>query len=111
MVNKIEMVSAIQIKRDIKKSETAYLALVQSVNDKDTGKPTNKYAIVDEYKDVFPEDLSKGLPPARVIDHKIELEPGHTPPSKAPYRLSHVNRLVMHSMQCLTAQLNVPGIG
>ena len=61
-----------QIKRDIRKSETAYLALVQSVNDKDTSKSLNKYAIVDEYKDVFPDDLPSGLPPARVIDHKIE---------------------------------------
>jgi hypothetical protein len=88
-VSKIEMVSAIQIKRDIMDSETAYLAIVQPA-DNGASKPVVKHELVEQYKDVFPDDLPKGLPPARVLDHKIELEPGHTPPSKAPYRLSQV---------------------
>jgi hypothetical protein len=38
---------------------------------------------------VFPEELPAGLPPARNVDHAIELEPGAQPPFRAPYRLSH----------------------
>ena len=41
-----------------------------------------------EFKDVFPEKLPDGLPPERAIDHKIELVPGSTPPSRPTIRLS-----------------------
>lgn len=39
------------------------------------------------YADVFPESLS-GLPPSREVDHRIELVPGSTPPSRPTIRLS-----------------------
>lgn len=42
-----------------------------------------------EFADVFPEDLPPGLPPSRGVDHKIELEPGQTPPFRPIYRLSY----------------------
>jgi hypothetical protein len=44
--------------------------------------------LLTEFDDVFPDDLPPGLPPQREIDHKIELEAGSTPPTKAPYRMS-----------------------
>ena len=40
------------------------------------------------YADVFPADLPSGLPPARDVDHRIELEPHTSPPSRPTYRLS-----------------------
>ncbi|KAL8099833.1 hypothetical protein AgCh_032187 [Apium graveolens] len=45
--------------------------------------------IVNEFEDVFPENLS-GLPPDREIEFAIELAPGTAPVSKAPYRLAPV---------------------
>ncbi len=42
----------------------------------------------DKYKDVFPEDLPKGLPPSRSVDFHIDVIPGSAPPHKPPYRLS-----------------------
>ncbi|MCW2743449.1 MAG: uncharacterized protein JWR45_3871 [Blastococcus sp.] len=42
-----------------------------------------------EYKDVFPDQLPRGLPPRRDVDHAIELVPGATPPSRPAYRLSN----------------------
>jgi hypothetical protein len=36
---------------------------------------------------VFPNDLP-GMPPERVIEFKIELQPGMTPIAKAPYKMS-----------------------
>ena len=40
--------------------------------------------IVREFPDVFPDDLP-GLPPKREIDFHIDLVPGSSPISKAPY--------------------------
>ena len=44
--------------------------------------------ILRKYKDVFPEDLPKELPPRRTIDHQIEVIPGFDPPSRPTYTLS-----------------------
>ena len=43
--------------------------------------------IIQEYKDVFPEKLPKGVPPSREVEHAIETDPDAAPPSRAPYRL------------------------
>jgi hypothetical protein len=40
------------------------------------------------YADVFPSELPHGLPPARDIDHRIEILPGSSPTSKPTYRFS-----------------------
>lgn len=45
--------------------------------------------ILIDYADVFPDDLPPGLPPHRDVDHRIELEPGHSPPFRPIYRLSY----------------------
>ncbi|KAK4397971.1 RNA-directed DNA polymerase [Sesamum angolense] len=43
---------------------------------------------IQEFKDVFPPELPKKLPPRRAIDHAIELEPGERPPVQALYRMA-----------------------
>jgi hypothetical protein len=45
-------------------------------------------AVVAEYSDVFPPELPPGLPPARDLDHRIELIPGSTPPSRPTFRMN-----------------------
>jgi hypothetical protein len=45
--------------------------------------------VVHEFMDVFPDELP-GMPPKRVIEFKIELQPGTAPIAKAPYKMSHV---------------------
>jgi len=47
----------------------------------------NEVRVVQEYKDVFPEDLP-GLPPPREIEFSIELVPGTQPISIPPYRMA-----------------------
>ena len=44
--------------------------------------------LLDEYKDVFPEDLPSGLPPDRDIGHTIVLEPNSFPPYRRNRRMS-----------------------
>jgi hypothetical protein len=45
--------------------------------------------VVWEFPEVFPNDLA-GMPHKRVIEFKIELQPGTTPIAKAPYKMSPV---------------------
>jgi hypothetical protein len=43
--------------------------------------------VAHEFPDVFPDDLP-GMPPERAIEFKIELQPGTSPISRAPYKMS-----------------------
>ena len=45
--------------------------------------------VVQEFKDVFPEELL-GLSPQREVDFTIELNPGTAPISISPYRMALV---------------------
>ena len=63
----------------------AYLAHVVDIQ-----KPVpdlNKIPVVQEFPDVFPEELP-GLPPDRQVEFRIDLIPGSTPIAKTPYRLA-----------------------
>jgi hypothetical protein len=45
--------------------------------------------VIRKFLDMFPDDLP-GMPPKRVIEFKIELQPGTAPIAKALYKMSHV---------------------
>jgi hypothetical protein len=45
--------------------------------------------VVREFPNVFPDDLHR-MPPKRVIEFKIELQPGTAPIANAPYKMSPV---------------------
>ncbi|GKE13816.1 putative reverse transcriptase domain-containing protein [Tanacetum coccineum] len=53
--------------------------------DKSEGKQIKDVPIVQDFPEVFPEDLP-GLPPARPIEFQIDLIPGAAPVARAPYR-------------------------
>ena len=72
-------------RRLVQQGEWAFLAC--AVNTKGKEKPIDTVSIVNEFMDVFPEDLL-GIPPSREVDFGIELEPGTGPISKAPYRMA-----------------------
>ncbi|CAI7905246.1 unnamed protein product [Closterium sp. NIES-54] len=44
--------------------------------------------VLEQYKDIMPDDLPTGVPPARTHEHEIVEEPGAKPVSRAPYRRS-----------------------
>ena len=46
-----------------------------------------KIPIVREFPNVFPEELPS-IPPEREVDLSIEIVPGTTPVSRAPYRMA-----------------------
>nr|GFD07457.1 reverse transcriptase domain-containing protein [Tanacetum cinerariifolium] len=53
-------------------------------DDKSEGKQVKDVPIVQDFPEVFPEDLS-GLPPARPVEFQIDLIPGAAPVARAPY--------------------------
>ncbi|GKA61935.1 putative reverse transcriptase domain-containing protein [Tanacetum coccineum] len=55
--------------------------------DKSDGKQLKDVSIVQDFHEVFPEDLP-GLPLARPVEFQIDLIPGATPAARAPYRLA-----------------------
>ena len=64
-----------------------WVFLAYAVSTEGKKKPIDTVSIVNEFMDVFPEDLS-GIPLSREVDFGIELEPGTGPISKAPYRMA-----------------------
>lgn len=78
--------SALQFKRGMKK-DPSFLATIRELNDGEDAAiakdptPSKVQAVLQEYKDVMPQELPKKLPPRREVDHEIELEPGAKPPA------------------------------
>ena len=93
----VNMLSAMQMKRIIRKGQMAYLAVIREVPEGDNrleiSAPSNGewqsaiQGILDKHKTIF-EKLPKGLPPKRSVDHHIELEPGSKPPYLPIYHMS-----------------------
>ena len=88
----VDQISAHRM-RKLAKSESVYVAIIRTMNEEEKQtKPStvtvNEDSTQTEFSDVFPKDLPRGLPPARDIDHRIELIPGAEPPHRAPYRMS-----------------------
>lgn len=61
--------------------------MVHVMEDKSKDRRLEDVPVVNEFPDVFPEDLP-GLPPERQVEFQIELVPGVAPVAKAPYRLA-----------------------
>ncbi|GJZ57502.1 putative reverse transcriptase domain-containing protein [Tanacetum coccineum] len=59
----------------------------KETEDKSEKKRLEDVTIVQDFSDVFPEDLP-GLPPTRQVEFQIDLIPGAAPVAQAPYRLA-----------------------
>ncbi|CAI7801213.1 unnamed protein product [Closterium sp. NIES-53] len=75
----------------LNESNTGYLALVMAAAEEEKPNselPVAVQEVLEKYKDIMPDDLPAGVPPARTHEHEIVEEPGAKPVSRAPYRLS-----------------------
>ena len=79
------VISAITIRRLLKKQCSTYLAYV--IDNRDSEVKLEDIFVVRQFPDVFPEDLH-GLPPDRDIEFVIDLVPGTAPISTTPYRMA-----------------------
>jgi hypothetical protein len=55
-------------------------------NDLPSTLPTAIFDVLQEYEDVFPNEVPPGLPPKRGIEHQIDLVPGAPLPNWPSYR-------------------------
>ncbi|VVA35062.1 PREDICTED: retrotransposon, partial [Prunus dulcis] len=79
------LISAMTAKRLLRKGCSGYLAHV--LDTRKQGLKLEDIPVVRDFPDVFPDDLP-GLPPHREIEFTIELLPGTSPISQAPYRMA-----------------------
>jgi hypothetical protein len=56
-----------------------------NTNDLDPAIPSVAVSLMQEFDDVFPEDIPNGLPPLRGIEHQIDLVPGASIPNHPAY--------------------------
>ena len=103
----IKLVTSKQIKRQAAKNNNLFLVYLYCLDDgsidrieqrecnnismnnnKNETVNSDVESLLSKYKDVFPDDLPTGLPPSRIIDHKIDIIPGSSAPSLATYRMS-----------------------
>lgn len=93
---KLSLMSCTQARSYLRKEYMAFLAHV--VETKVEEKKIEDIPIVQDFPDVFPNDVS-GLPPVREVEFRIDLVPEATPIAKSPYRLAPAE------MQELASQL------
>eukprot|EP00253_Pinus_taeda_P010363 PITA_10363 len=83
----VRPITANQLVKCVRKGCQVYAVQVGFANSKDKTASLNNIPVIQEFVDVFPEEIP-GLPPRRDIDFTIELVPGAAPVSRAPYRMS-----------------------
>lgn len=99
---KVELISKKRLAKCIRKGEKCYAVLLRHITYESDVKSKlplssievgqNRHSkiqdVLEEFKDVFPDDLPDGLPPQRESDFHIELTSDATPQKKGIYRLS-----------------------
>nr|GFB27501.1 transposon Tf2-9 polyprotein [Tanacetum cinerariifolium] len=88
----MNIISCTKIEKYMMKGFPIFLAHItmKEVEDKSEKKRLEDVPIVQNFLEVFPEDLP-GLPPTQLVEFQIDLVPGVAPVARAPYRLSPSN--------------------
>ncbi|GJU41748.1 putative reverse transcriptase domain-containing protein [Tanacetum coccineum] len=87
--SRLTIISCLKAQEYMAKGCQIFLAHISAKKeeDKSEGKQLKDIPIVQDFSEVFPEDLP-GLPPARLVEFQIDLIPGAAPVAQAPYRLA-----------------------
>ncbi|GKC07301.1 putative reverse transcriptase domain-containing protein [Tanacetum coccineum] len=88
-VTRLNIISCTKTQKYMQKGFPIFLAHVtaKEVEDKSEKKRLEDVPIVQDFPEVFPEDLL-GLPPTRQVEFQIDLVLGAAPVARAPYRLA-----------------------
>ncbi|KAD3640990.1 hypothetical protein E3N88_30213 [Mikania micrantha] len=78
------IISLMKAEKCLRKGYESFLLYMASIEEE---RRIEDVPIVNEYLDVFPEELP-GLPPDRQVEFRIDLLPGTAPIARAPYRLA-----------------------
>ncbi|GJT51554.1 putative reverse transcriptase domain-containing protein [Tanacetum coccineum] len=88
-VTRLNLISCTKAQKYMEKGFPFFLAHItaKEVENKSEEKRLEDVPIVQDFPEVFPEDLP-GLPPTRQVEFQIDLVPGAAPVARAPYRLA-----------------------
>jgi len=77
-----------RVERAISKSKPLFALLIVESNNSEEVEPLHllTQSLLEEFEDVFSNDLSPGLPPIRGIEHQVDLLPGAPLSSKLAYK-------------------------
>ena len=81
------VISSMKARRLMRKGCETFLVVI--LDSKRSQVEVEKIPVVREFPDVFPEELP-GIPIEREVDLSIEIVPGTTPMSRAPYRMASI---------------------
>ena len=84
----LELISPNQAMKETE-AEATYFMIVAQGEKKSTTKQIRSIPVVDEYADVFLDEIPE-LPPSRDVDFTIDLIPRAGPISMAPYRMAPI---------------------
>jgi len=82
----LELISSNQAEKEIEAGATCFMIVAQ-MEKKSTAEKISLIPVVDEYADVFPNEIPE-LPPSRDVDFTIDPIPGVGPVFMAPYRMA-----------------------
>ncbi|WVZ22654.1 hypothetical protein V8G54_001198 [Vigna mungo] len=82
----VEISTSGEVLHDLKDGTVCFAVMVKEQK-KSTNEQISGIPVVEEYANVFPEEIP-GLPPSREVDFTIDLMPGAGPVSMAPYRMA-----------------------
>ncbi|GJV86397.1 putative reverse transcriptase domain-containing protein [Tanacetum coccineum] len=86
---RLNIISCTKAQEYLTKGCHVFLANITATKDEDKSKEKRleDVPVVQEFPEVFPEDLP-GIPPTQQVEFRIDLVPGATPVARAPYRLA-----------------------
>ncbi|GJT31344.1 putative reverse transcriptase domain-containing protein [Tanacetum coccineum] len=87
--SRLNIISCTKAQKYLLEGCPIFLAQVtmKKAEDKSKEKQLEEVPIVQDFPEVFPEDLP-GIPPTRQVEFQIDLIPGAAPVARAPYRLA-----------------------
>nr|GEZ38054.1 putative reverse transcriptase domain-containing protein [Tanacetum cinerariifolium] len=87
--SRLTVISCPKVQEYMAKGCHVFLAQISATkeDDKSGGKQVKDIPIIQDFPEVFPEDLP-GQPPTRPVEFQIDLIPGAAPVARAPYHLA-----------------------